>query len=217
VTVIVVPFRGPGGKRRLAPMGTEERAELALAMLGDVLAACLAVGETALVTGDEDAAELANELGARVVDDPGGGQGAAVSAALGDGRTLVVNADLPCATPRDLRQLERAIPDAALALVEAADGTTNALGLSSGRLFAPLYGPGSAARFRALAESVSVLLPNLARDVDTLDDLAAVQLTAGPRTQAALAMIARSVAATAEPTTATERLGRALSGPAGRV
>jgi 2-phospho-L-lactate/phosphoenolpyruvate guanylyltransferase len=189
VTAIVVPFRGPDAKRRLAPMGADERAELALAMLGDVLAACLAVGETAVVTGDADAVDLAAELGARVVDDPGGGQAAAVSAALGPGRALVVNADLPCATPHDLRQLERAIPEAGLALVEAADGTTNALGLSSGRLFAPLYGPGSAARFRALADSVAVLLPNLARDVDTLDDLAAIQLTAGPRTQAALAAI----------------------------
>jgi 2-phospho-L-lactate/phosphoenolpyruvate guanylyltransferase len=191
VTAIVVPFRGPDAKQRLAPMGADERAELALAMLGDVLAACLVVGETAVVTGDEDAAELAEELGARVVADPGGGQGAAVSAALGEGRTLVVNADIPCATPHDLRQLEGAIPEGGLALVEAADGTTNALGLSSGRLFAPLYGAGSAARFRALAESVSVLLPNLARDVDTPADLAAIQLTAGPRTQAALSALAR--------------------------
>jgi 2-phospho-L-lactate guanylyltransferase len=191
VTAIVVPFRGPDAKQRLAPMGADERAELALAMLGDVLAACLVVGETAVVTGDEDAAELAEELGARVVADPGGGQGAAVSAALGEGRTLVVNADLPCATPHDLQQLERAIPEGGLALAEAADGTTNALGLSSGRLFAPLYGAGSAARFRALAESVSVLLPNLARDVDTPADLGAIQLTAGPRTQAALSALAR--------------------------
>jgi 2-phospho-L-lactate guanylyltransferase len=191
VTAIVVPFRGPDAKRRLAPMGADERSELALAMLGDVLAACLAVGETSLVTADEDAAELAEELGARVVADPGGGQGAAVVAALGHGPTLVVNADLPCATPHDLRQLERAIPGSGLALVEAADGTTNALGLSSATLFAPVYGPGSAERFRALAESVSVLLPNLARDVDTLEDLERVQLAAGPRTRTALAALAR--------------------------
>jgi 2-phospho-L-lactate guanylyltransferase len=191
VTAIVVPFRGPDAKRRLAPMGPDERAELALAMLGDVLAACLAVGATSVVTGDEDAAELSAELGARVVADPGGGQGAAVAAALGDGPTLVVNADLPCATPQDLRQLERAIPESGLALVAAADGTTNALGLSSASLFAPVYGPGSAARFGALAESVSVLLPNLARDVDTIEDLERIQPAAGPRTQAALAALAR--------------------------
>ncbi|HEV3403854.1 MAG TPA: NTP transferase domain-containing protein, partial [Gaiellaceae bacterium] len=107
---LVVPFRGPDAKRRLAPMGADERAELALAMLGDVLAACLAVGVTIVVTGDESAAELARELGARVVADPGEGQGAAVAAALGAGPALVVNADLPCATPNDLHKLAGAVP-----------------------------------------------------------------------------------------------------------
>ena len=189
---IVVPFRGPDAKRRLAPMGERERAELALAMLGDVLAACLAVGETTVVTVDDTAVELAEELGAATLGDPGGGQGTAVAAALGSGPTLVVNADLPCATPHDLRQLVAAIPADGLALVEAEDGTTNALGLSAPDLFAPVYGPGSAARFRRLAPvAVSVVLPNLVRDVDTLADLERVQLTAGPRTQAALAALAR--------------------------
>jgi 2-phospho-L-lactate guanylyltransferase len=189
---IVVPFRGPDAKRRLAPMGDGARAELARAMLGDVLAACLVVGSTTVVTGDAEAAELAEELGAATLADPGGGQGAAVAAALREGPSLVVNADLPCATPHDLRQLARATPPHGLALVEAQDGTTNALSLSSNTVFAPVYGPGSAARFRRLAaEAVSVLLPNLANDVDTVDDLDRVQLTAGPRTQAALAAIAR--------------------------
>jgi len=193
MTAVVVPFRGPGAKRRLAPMGEEERAELALAMLADVLAVCREVGETTVVTSDEPAAELAEELGARVLADPGAGQGAAVASALDDddGLTLVVNADLPCATPDDLRRLEQAVPAGGLALVEAEDGTTNALGLSTPALFAPLYGPASAARFRALAESVSVLLPNLAGDVDTIEDLERVRASAGPRTQAALTVLAR--------------------------
>ena len=193
MTAVVVPFRGPGAKRRLAPMGEEERAELALAMLADVLAVCLEVGETTVVTSDESAAELAEELGARVLADPGAGQGAAVASALDDddGLTLVVNADLPCATPDDLRRLEQAVTAGGLALVEAEDGTTNALGLSTPALFAPLYGPASAARFRALAESVSVLLPNLAGDVDTIEDLERVRASAGPRTQAALTVLAR--------------------------
>src|SRR6266516_2066885 len=115
MTAVVVPFRGPGAKRRLAPMGEEERAQLA-----DVLAVCREVGETTVVTSDEPAAELAEELGARVLADPGAGQGAAVASALadGDGLTLVVNADLPCATPDDLRRLEQAVPAGGLALVE---------------------------------------------------------------------------------------------------
>ena len=60
--------------------------------------------------------------------------------------------------------------------------------------FAPLYGPDSAARFRAHAESlglqaVSVAVPNLADDVDTLDDLQRLHLRLGPRSQACLAAL----------------------------
>jgi hypothetical protein len=55
-----------------------------------------------------------------------------------------------------------------------------------------MYGRDSAARFRAHAnglglDSVSVAIPNLADDVDTLDDLSRLHLRLGPRTQAALA------------------------------
>jgi hypothetical protein len=79
---MVVPFRGLDAKRRLGPLGNGPRAALALAMLGDVLAACLAVGETTVVTDDRAAMELAEKLGALRFPDPGGGQGAAVAAAL---------------------------------------------------------------------------------------------------------------------------------------
>jgi len=83
--------------------------------------------------------------------------------------------------------------------VEALDGTTNALSLPSADAFAPLYGPSSADRFRAHAgslgvEAVSVVVPNLADDIDTMDDLTRLQLRAGPRTQACLAELERSVA-----------------------
>ena len=74
----------------------------------------------------------------------------------------------------------------------AADGTTNALSLSSPSLFAPLYGQGSADRFcahvRALGgEAVRAAIPHLVDDVDDLADLRRLGLGAGPRTQAALA------------------------------
>ena len=187
---VVVPFAGAAGKTRLAATRRTRR-EVSLAMLGDVLAATLAVGATFVVTGDDAGAALARELGAAVVDDPGGGQGAAVVAALaraGEGAALVVNGDLPCATAGDLEALADAIPPRGLALVEADDGTTNALGLFSPSLFAPVYGPDSADRFRALAAgSVSLALPNLVDDVDTLADLERLFARCGPRTQACLA------------------------------
>jgi 2-phospho-L-lactate guanylyltransferase len=187
---VVVPFAGAAGKTRLAA-ARRTRQEVSLAMLGDVLAAALAVGATFVVTGDDAGAALAREIGAKVVDDPGGGQGAAVAAALtraGPGPALVVNADLPCVTADDLEALADAIPARGLALVAAHDGTTNALGLSTPALFAPVYGPGSADRFRALAPgSVTVALPNLVDDVDTLADLERLFARCGARTQACLA------------------------------
>jgi 2-phospho-L-lactate guanylyltransferase (CobY/MobA/RfbA family) len=93
--------------------------------------------------------------------------------------------------PDDLRALADAVPEHGIALVEALDGTTNALGLSGADLFRPLYGPDSARRFRALeVETVTVVVPNLAEDVDTMADLERLQLRCGPRTQAVLSALA---------------------------
>ena len=197
MAAIVVPFRGVNGKRRLEPLPDEARHELALAMLGDVLAACIAVGPTVVVTGDEDGAALAEELGGTAVADPQDGQAAAVAAGLAfvdEGPALVVNADLPCVVPHDLRKLAEAAPRGGLALVAAPDGTTNALALSDPALFAPVYGARSADRFREHAAdlgvaAVAAVIPSLAQDVDTLADLERVQLGAGPRTQTAIARL----------------------------
>jgi 2-phospho-L-lactate guanylyltransferase len=193
VATVVIPFAGAQGKTRLHS-SRRVRGALAQAMFCDVLAACLSVGKTRVVTSDDESAAAAAEAGAEVVADPGGGQGAAVQSALEDvapGGILVVNADVPCVVPHDLRSLLAATPGGCLGLVEALDGTTNALSLPSAEAFAPLYGPGSADRFRAHAaslgvEAVSIALPNLADDVDTMDDLTRLQLRAGPRTQACL-------------------------------
>ena len=201
MATLVIPFAGAEGKTRLHSSARIRRA-LAQAMFCDVLAACVAVGRTRVVTPDEVGADAAHEAGAEVVADPGGGQGAAVQAGLEgvepDG-ILVVNADVPCVVPHDLRSLLAATPAGCLALVEALDGTTNALSLPAADAFAPLYGPSSADRFRAHAASlgldaVSIAVPNLADDVDTMDDLTRLQLRAGPRTQACLMELERSVA-----------------------
>jgi 2-phospho-L-lactate guanylyltransferase len=195
---VIIPFAGVQGKTRLHASKRARRA-LSLAMLGDVLsaAAAAAVGEARIVADDPEASELARDLGATTVADPGGGQGPAVAAALADlepGPVLIVNADVPCVLPADLRALLAATPAGGIALVEALDGTTNALSLSAPEVFAPLYGPDSGRRFRARAselalEAVSVVVPNLVDDVDTLDDLERLQLRCGPRTQACLASL----------------------------
>ena len=192
MAAILVPFRGAEGKRRLAPARAEARIALGLAMLADVLSACVAVAPTILLSADEAAASVAAEVGAETFDDVPAGQGAAVAAALGrlDARpVLVVNADLPCLQPDDLRELLDALPAGGIVVARAADGTTNALALADPKLFRPLYGRGSAGRFLSLAHpTVTVDHPNLADDVDTLADLRRVEHRSGPRTQMALAM-----------------------------
>jgi 2-phospho-L-lactate guanylyltransferase len=191
MTLVVVPFHE--GKSRLSQQ-RHVRRRLGLAMLADVLAACAPIGRTVLVTEDAEGAQVAVDRGIELARDPGEGQAAAVAAALvehGPEATVVVNADLPCVVPRDLRTLLAETPAGGLAVVEALDGTTNALSLASPALFAPLYGPGSGERFlrhgRELGvEVASVAVPNLRDDVDTLGDLDRLKLRLGPHTQAAL-------------------------------
>jgi 2-phospho-L-lactate guanylyltransferase (CobY/MobA/RfbA family) len=162
MVTVVVPFRGKSAKSRLG------NPELADAMLGDVLLAASQVGEVVVANGE-------------------GGQGAAVAAALEqvDTPVVIVNADLPCVTPDDLRALIAATPDRGFAIVPARDGTTNAISLSRADLFEPLYGPGSAERYLDRG-AVAVSIPNLEDDVDTIEDLERVRARVGETTQGAL-------------------------------
>ncbi len=175
---VVIPYRGDA-KRRVS---SRLRAALAVAMLGDVVEAASGLGRVLGVTDDPSVVPRSAE----VVAEPGGGQGRAVAAALDrvEGHALVVNADLPVATAGALRRLARA----GLALVEARDGSTNALSLPDSSLFAPLYGPGSAARFRAHAPFATLACPELEVDVDSDADLERIAVRLGPRTRALLAV-----------------------------
>ena len=165
MSTIVIPFRGEDAKQRLPE---DVRAELARAMLADVRAAAEEVGRTIVAEGR--------------------GQGAAVETALSEVQEtpVLVNADLPAVTPRDLLALLGSIPPNGIAVAAAPDGTTNALGLAARGLFESVYGPGSAERFLALAPSRLVEIPNLADDVDALSDLERLEGRLGARTRAAL-------------------------------
>lgn len=196
---VVVPFRGTEGKSRLAGLSRDVRGALREAMLADVLTACRAVGATYLVTSASRP-----RRGVVLVPDDGRGQGAAVAAGLDAAARagapapfLVVNADLPCATARDLLALAGAVPDDGLVLAPAEDGTTNALALASQELFEPLYGPGSAQRFAASAPSRLLEVPNLVADVDTLDDLDRLRGRLGPNTARLLARLPTTAGAAA--------------------
>jgi 2-phospho-L-lactate guanylyltransferase len=198
VPTVVVPYRNTDPKRRLAAVGHADRIRLAEAMLGDVLDAALPLGDVLVVAPELPALPAP----VRHVDDPRHGQGAAVRAALDAALAaglpapyVVVNADVPCASTRDLLALAGATPEHGLALVAAVDGTTNALALADPQLFEPLYGPGSAARFAALAPSTRLDTPNLIDDVDTLDDLVRLTARLGEHTRRVLASLRLETAA----------------------
>src|SRR4051812_10985270 len=193
MATVVVPFRSTDPKRRLAAVAERDRERLAHAMLAHVRAAARPLGEVLVVAAD---ATLPDAPGVHHVPDPHRGQGAAVRAALDAAVAaglpapyVVVNADVPCATSRDLLALVGAIPEHGLAVAAAADGTTNALALADDALFEPVYGPGSAGRFAALAPSRLIDAPNLVRDVDTPGDLAGLEGRAGLHTRRVLASL----------------------------
>jgi len=87
------------------------------------------------------------------------------------------------------------VPEHGLALAPAADGTTNALALSSLGLFEPVYGPGSAQRFAALGTARLVEAPNLIDDVDTIADIQRLGDRLGPRTRSVLTTLRTGAAA----------------------
>ncbi|HEY8646018.1 MAG TPA: NTP transferase domain-containing protein [Gaiellaceae bacterium] len=192
MATVVVPFRSTDPKRRLSAVVEADRVRLAHAMLEDVLAAAQPLGDILVVAAEPP--DLPD--GVRHVPDPRHGQGAAVRAALDAAVAagllapyVVVNADVPCATTRDLLALVGALPEHGLALAAAADGTTNALAFSDDGLFEPVYGPGSAERFAALAPSIRIDAPNLMDDVDTPDDLARLAERLGAHTRRVLASL----------------------------
>jgi 2-phospho-L-lactate guanylyltransferase len=192
MATVVIPFRSSDPKRRLEALGVPARTRLAHAMLADVLAAATPVGPVLVVAPEA----LRLPTGARLVADPGGGQGAAAGVGLAAAVTaggappfLVVNADLPCASTGDLLALARSVPEGGLALAAARDGTTNALALSGAELYRPVYGRGSADRFSALAPARRLDAPNLIDDVDTLDDLERLRDRLGEHTRRVLSLL----------------------------
>ena len=183
---------GRPGQRGLSPA---QRAELALAMAADTVAAavaCPAVGAVLVVTDDGTVADALGGLGAVIIPDaPGSGLNAALlhGAEQATGRwpdwgRAAMAADLPALSPGELAAALTAASAAAEAFVPDAAGTgTTLYAARPGVTFWPLFGPGSRDAHQAHG-AVELKLPGIAglrQDVDTPSDLRlAAALGLGP-------------------------------------
>jgi 2-phospho-L-lactate guanylyltransferase len=188
----------------LAGVTGEQRAELALAMAADTVAAavaCQGVGTVIVVTDDDVAGGELADLGAVIIGDkPASGLNAALvfGAAYADSRwpgrgRAGLAADLPALAPAGLAAALTAAAALAEAFVPDAEGTgTTLYAAGPGIGFRPRFGPRS--RDAHLARGVVELdLPEtggLRQDVDTPADLRrAARIGLGPRSAALAAAL----------------------------
>jgi|SRR5438445_4752921 len=189
--VVAVPVKYlEGTKARLSGvLSPMERAALTLAMLEDVLDACLAqvAWEVWVVSSDEVVLEIAARRGARPVSEMGRSLLEAVRQLEADviGRSAalaVLLGDLPTLTAAELTDaLARGGP--VVASPAGSDGGTNLLVRRPASAIPARFGRASFAKHRWAARRAgipfeSVLLPGLSFDLDRPDDLARV-LAAG--------------------------------------
>jgi 2-phospho-L-lactate guanylyltransferase len=192
-TIAVLPVRSfASAKQRLAAgLSPELRRALAEAMFRDVLTA---VGQSTeldgviVVTADRRARSIATEHAVAVVADTEQGHSAAalvgIAAAIqvGAERAVLVPGDCPALDARELdRLLSRAVVPPSVLIVPDRHGTgTNALVLTPLDALPPSFGPGSCARHVVQARAAGVNpevvdVPSLATDVDTPEDLDALE------------------------------------------
>jgi 2-phospho-L-lactate guanylyltransferase len=143
-------------KTRLSPaLSPAERATLTLAMLEDVLDACLKqIGwETWVVSGSPEALALAARVGARAVPEEGSSLLEAVRQAEADlpdesNELAIVLADLPLLTARALSEA-LALPGSVVAAPAESDGGTNLLVRRPPSTISARFGRSSYRRHRA--------------------------------------------------------------------
>jgi 2-phospho-L-lactate/phosphoenolpyruvate guanylyltransferase len=192
-TAVLPVKRFAAAKQRLAPgMGGTHRAELAAAMLEDVLeaiGAARSIERTIVVSSEPRAVEIASASGAEQIADPdeGGHSGAALAGIararqLGADTVVLLPIDCPLLAPRELERLLTGTPERYVAIVPDRHGTgTNALVLSPPDAIEPSFGEGSCARHVAAAREAGVPynveeLPSLGLDLDTPADIVALTM-----------------------------------------
>jgi 2-phospho-L-lactate/phosphoenolpyruvate guanylyltransferase len=192
-TAVLPVKRFAEAKQRLAPgIGATHRAELAAAMMEDVLeaiGAARSIERTIVITSEPRAIELAAASGAEVLPDPdvGGHSGAALAGIsrareLGSECVVLLPIDCPLLATRELERLLTGMPERYVAIVPDRHGTgTNALALTPPDAIEPSFGEGSCARHVAAARAAGIPfnveeLPSLALDLDTPADVVALTM-----------------------------------------
>ncbi len=209
-TWCLVLARDPAGaKSRLAPVLDERaRAELAVAMLADVLAAtgAVAFARRIVVTESDTIRAVARQAGAETLDVPRSDTNDAAAAALrhahasGAARALALAADLPLLRADDLIALVDASDEADVVIGPDRHGRgTNALLVTPPLVIPTAFGSDSLRVHREQAARAGARLrvvrrPGIATDVDDADDLRLVREDAalGSRTRDALGLRAVS-------------------------
>jgi 2-phospho-L-lactate guanylyltransferase len=206
IAALVPVKRLDAAKSRLrSVLGAAEIEGLALAMLGDVLEALLAVpalGRVVVVTPDREVAKAALEAGAEAALRADPGLNPSLDAAAreladaGARALLVVLGDVPGVEPGDVRALLEALEELGgrgVVLAPCEDGGSAALLRAPHDVIPSCFGPGSAERHRAAARAAGVPLrelplPGLAIDLDRPEDVEAFlgRTSGGRRTRALL-------------------------------
>jgi 2-phospho-L-lactate guanylyltransferase len=192
-TIAVLPVKGfASAKQRLtAGLSPEQRRALAEAMFRDVLMAVRLSTEldgVVVVTAERRARAIATHHDVAVVADTEQGHSAAALVGIAFAleakaeRAVLVPGDCPALDPRELdRLLSRAVVPPSVLIVPDRHGTgTNALVLTPPDALPPSFGPGSCERHAAHARAAGVspevvAVPSLATDVDTPEDLDALE------------------------------------------
>jgi 2-phospho-L-lactate/phosphoenolpyruvate guanylyltransferase len=192
-TVAILPIKSfDKAKQRLRfELPEHDRRALAESMFSDTLVALgrvPALEWVVVVSGDRVAQRIAGGYGARVIEEDEQGHNTAAARGIaslinvGIERALLVPGDCPLLAPADIHALlTHEVPERSALIVPDRHGTgTNALLLTPPDVLAPSFGPDSCQRHLADAQRTDVPaeiieLDSLALDIDTPDDLEALQ------------------------------------------
>jgi 2-phospho-L-lactate guanylyltransferase len=192
-TLAILPVKTFGRAKQRLGSAVDDRAELAAAMVADVLDALGRVRglDGVIVVSAEDVVGADGNDGIEwVLDNLEIGQSSAsargIRAAIARraDRVLLVPGDCPALDPAEVDGLLAAAHPGVVIVPDRHGSGTNALLLDPPTIIEPAFGPGSFARHAALAAGAGAMvrvgrLPSLELDVDTPGDLEALRARGG--------------------------------------